>query len=147
LNDPSTGWLPKAKIPFVGNHMNYVTANDDLFGGQRGNNETRGNTNEMFEYDAILDIWPQRQSIPYAVGHAAASARAIGCGFIFSGGSVNDGLTIAISYYDIPTNKWTKIGDLTETTHANVCVLANGMLLCDTGNIDGIFSWIRSISK
>jgi hypothetical protein len=153
LTDPSAGWIPKANIPFVGNHMNFVTAMDEsgrkrhfFFGGQRGDNETRGNTNEMYEYDAVLDAWTQRQSIPYAVGHAAASARAIGCGFIISGGSINGGLTSAISYYNIPTNQWTKIGDLPERTHANVCVLADGMLRCETGTIDGIFSWMRPIS-
>jgi hypothetical protein len=152
LSDPSAGWVPKANIPFVGNHMNFVTAMDEsrrkrhfFFGGQRGDNETRGNTNEMYEYDAVLDTWTQRQSIPYAVGHAAASARAIGCGFIISGGSINGGLTSAISYYNIPTNQWTKIGDLPERTHANVCVLADGMLRCETGTIDGIFSWMRPI--
>lgn len=153
LTNPSAGWVPKAAIPFLGNHMNFVTAKDEMgrprhffFGGQRGDNETRGNTNEMYEYNAVLDLWTQRQSIPYAVGHAAASARAIGCGFMISGGSVNGGLTSAITYYDIPTNTWTKIGDLTERTHANVCVIANEVLRCETGKATSTFSWMRSIS-
>ena len=153
LQNPGAGWVPKADIPFSGNHMNFVTAYDELgkehhyfFGGQKGDNEETGNTDEMYEYNAVSDVWSKRQSIPYPLGHAAATARAIGCGFIVSGGRLNTGLTSAITYYDIPTNTWTKIGDLTHKIHTNVCVVANGLLRCETGWATGTFSWKRSIS-
>jgi hypothetical protein len=149
---PGDGWVPKADIPFIGNHMNFVTAYDEtgkerhyFFGGNHGDKETTENTNEMYEYNAIMNTWTQRQYIPYAVGHAAASARPIGCGFIIAGGRLNTGLTSAITYYDIPTNTWTKIGDLTDQIHTNVCVIANGLLRCETGWASGTFSSQRPI--
>lgn len=153
LRNPEAGWVPKADIPFKGNHMNFVTAHDEtgkerhyFFGGQHGDNEETGNTDEMFEYNAVTDVWTKRQSIPYPLGHAAATVRPIGCGFIVAGGRLNHGLSKAITYYDIPTNTWTKIGDLTQEIHTNVCVIANGFLRCETGWATGTFSWKRSIT-
>lgn len=153
LKNPAAGWVRKKDIPFHGNHMNFVTAHDDtgkehhyFFGGQNGDNEESGNTNEMFEYNAVSDVWIAKQSLPNPLGHAAASARAIGCGFIIAGGRTNNGLTDAILYYDIPTNKWTKIGELTHEIHTNVCVIGSGMLRCETGWATGTFSWTRGIT-
>lgn len=150
----TAGWVSKRDIPFHGNHMNFITAKDQFgkerhffFGGQHGDEEETQNTDEMYEYNAITDTWTQRQSIPYPLGHAAASTRAIGCGFIVAGGRTNSGLTSAITYYDIPTNTWTKIGDLTNQIHTNVCVIANNTLLrCETGWATGTFSWKTSIA-
>ena len=153
LQHPEAGWVPKADIPFKGNHMNFVTAKDEagkerhyFFGGQQGDNEETGNTDEVYEYNAVDDVWTLRQSMPFPLGHAAATARAIGCGFIVAGGRLNDGLSKAILYYDIPTNTWTNIGDLTQEIHTNVCVIANGVLRCETGWATGNFSWKRSIA-
>ena len=152
FQNPGAGWVPKADIPFKGNHMHFVTAYDDngkerhyFFGGQHGDNEEAGNTDEMYEYNAVADVWIKRQSIPYPLGHAAATVRAIGCGFIVSGGRLNHGLSKEIMYYDIPTNVWSKIGDLPQQIHTNVCVIANGFLRCETGWAAGTFSWKRSI--
>jgi Galactose oxidase, central domain len=149
----SAGWVSKRDIPFRSNHMNFVTAKDEtgrkrhfFFGGQHGDEELTQNTDEMYEYNAITDTWTQRQSIPYALGHAAAATRAIGCGFIVAGGRINNGLTSAITYYDIPTNRWTKIGDLPVAIHTNVCIIANGQLRCETGWATGTFSWRTSIT-
>jgi N-acetylneuraminic acid mutarotase len=153
LKNPTAGWNRKADIPFHGNHMNFVTAHDELgkehhffFGGQNGDNEENGNTNEMYEYNAKTNTWTKRASVPYPIGHAAASTRAIGCGFIIAGGRTNNGLTDAVTYYDIPTNTWTKIGELTNEIHTNVCVIINGLLRCETGWATGTFSWKRRIS-
>lgn len=153
LSDPSAGWVRKADIPFTGNHMNFVTAFDEngnerhfFFGGQKGDHEETGNTDIMYEYSAVTNTWVKRRNIPYPLGHAAATARAIGCGFIVAGGRLNTGLTSAISYYDIPTDTWTKIGDLTHQIHTNVCVVAAGFLRCETGWATGTFSWRRGIT-
>jgi hypothetical protein len=153
LNNTAAGWVRKTDIPFHGNHMNFVTAHDEngkerhyFFGGQHGDEELTGNTDEMYEYDAVADTWMKRQNIPYPLGHAAATARAIGCGFLIAGGRLNTGLSSAITYYDIPTNTWTKIGDLTNQIHTNVCVIANGLLRCETGWATSTFSWKRPIT-
>jgi N-acetylneuraminic acid mutarotase len=152
LKNPKAGWVAKADIPFEGNHMNFVTATDDkgmvhhfYFGGQHGDHEEDQNTDEMYEYNAVSDVWTKKASVPNPLGHAAASARAIGCGFIVAGGRTNNGLTDAIMYYDIPTNKWTTIGTLTNEIHTNVCAIGNNMLRCETGWATGHFSWNRGI--
>jgi N-acetylneuraminic acid mutarotase len=152
IDNPSAGWVSKTDIPFHGNHMNFVTAYDGsgkerhyFFGGQDAENEETGNTATMYEYVAATDKWIQRASMPYPRGHSAAASRAIGCGFIVAGGRTNTGLTGDITYYDTATDTWTLVGTLPVDIHTNVCVVANGMLRCETGWADGCFSTQRPI--
>lgn len=152
ITAPTSRWVRKRNIPFTGNHMNFVTAYDAnrrarhyFWGGQQGDNEEDENVNTMYEYNAITDQWIQRTSVPFPIGHSAASARAIGCGFLFAGGRTNTGLTDAIMYYHIPTNQWTQIGELTNSIHTNVCIYANDLFRCETGWATGTFSWQHRI--
>lgn len=62
--------------------------------------------------------------MPMARGHASSSTLAYGCGFIIIGGALNGGvMTADISYYDIDTDTWTKIGDLPKEKNTPVCVI------------------------
>ena len=150
----SAGWVRKADMPFSGNHISFVTATDAtgkerhfFVGGQLGPDEEHGNTNENYEYDAQNDIWIQRQPMPFTRGHAAASTRPIGCGFVVAGGITNEfGMTADVSYYDIPTATWTSIGSLSNSINTPVCVIRGGYMHCETGWSNGIFSWKRQFT-
>jgi Galactose oxidase, central domain len=78
--------------------------------------------------------------MPIGRGHSASATRAVGCGFIVAGGRTNKGLTGDITYYNIEADTWQSIGRLPVDIHTNVCVVANGMLRCETGWINGKFS-------
>jgi hypothetical protein len=148
LSNPSTGWVVRAPIPFHANHMSFVTAIDAIgkerhyfTGGQMGENEPDGNQAAHFEYDAINDQWFERHFMTIPRSHAASSTRAIGCGFIMVAGCTNGGVKIAdISYYDIPTDTWTSIGNLSDAINTPVCDIGSGVLYCDTGWDSGRFS-------
>jgi N-acetylneuraminic acid mutarotase len=148
LSTPLKGWVRKAPMPFLANHMSSVTAKDAsgkerhyFTGGQKGEQERDGNQAQHFEYDAINDQWFARTNMTIPRSHAASSTRAIGCGFIIVAGCTNGGLKISdISYYDVPSNTWTKIGDLSSALNTPVCDVSNGVLYCDTGWDSGRFS-------
>jgi hypothetical protein len=126
LSNPALGWVESTPIPYFGNHISYVTARDDrgaqrhyFLGGQIGENEVFGNLADVFEFNAVEERWIRQASMPFGRSHSTASTRPIGCGFIVAGGAINDvnvpGKRIStsdISYYDIPTNTWTSIGNL-----------------------------------
>jgi Kelch motif len=127
LNDPKSGWVASAPFPYLANHLSYVTHADRFgterhffLGGQVGEYECCSNFGLNFEFIASTETWVRRSSMPLPRGHASSSTRAIGCGFIIAGGSVNSensfkNRTDDISYYDIPTNTWTTgIGSLPE---------------------------------
>ena len=118
-------WVASTPIPFQSNHMSSVTHRDTVtkkerhffLGGQIGENERTGNVADMFEFIVSSETWVRRASMPMGRGHAMASTRPIGCGFIIASGSVNTvtqvkNRTADLSYYDIPTNRWTSIGSL-----------------------------------
>jgi hypothetical protein len=125
FGDPSAGWVASTPIPYTANHLSYVTNTDILgqerhffAGGQVGEYEGNGNLADNFEFVASTETWTRRASMTLARSHATASTRAIGCGFITAGGSMNSGTTgkkrtTDISYYDIPTDRWISIGNLT----------------------------------
>jgi hypothetical protein len=148
LSNPSAGWVVRAPMPFKANHMSSVTATDAtgrerhyFTGGQLAENEPNGNIVEHYEYDALKDFWTQRKNMTIPRGHAASSTRAIGCGFIMVAGCTNGGKKLAdISYYNIPTNTWTSIGNLTTDINTPVCDISKGTLYCDTGWDSGRFS-------
>ena len=155
FNKPSEGWIPKAPLPYLANHLSYTTANKDatgkerhyFFGGQTAHNEANGNKSDLFEYDAANDVWIKRTSLPIPRGHASSSTRAIGCGFIVAGGCINGGNKITdVSYYDVPTDTWTKIGDLTDAINTPVCdISTSGVLYCESGYAMGSYSKKRPI--
>jgi hypothetical protein len=148
LSNPAAGWVGKAPMPFLANHMSSVTAKDAtgkerhyFTGGQKGEDEHDGNQAEHFEYDAVNDQWFARKFMTLPRSHAASSTRAIGCGFIMVAGCTNGGLKISdISYYDVPTDTWTKIGDLSSAINTPVCDISNGNLFCATGWDSGRFA-------
>ena len=56
------------------------------------------------------------------------------CGFLIAGGSSNEfGKVMDISFYDIPSDSWTKIGDLPVAINTPVCDLYEEYLYCVTG--------------
>jgi hypothetical protein len=124
FDNPAVGWVPSTPVPYRANHLSSVTHRDYsgverhfFAGGQRQEYESQGNLADNFEFIAATETWVRRKSMTLARGHATASTRAIGCGFILAGGSVNSATTAKnrtsdISYYDIPTDTWTSIGNL-----------------------------------
>ena len=85
--------------------------------------------------------------MPFTRGHASSSTRAMGCGFIIAGGSTNEnGKTKDISFYDITTDTWTKIGELPNAINTPVCDIGvDGYLYCESGWPNGTFSHKRKI--
>lgn len=118
-------WVASTPIPFKSNHMSSVTYRDAatkkerhfFLGGQIGENEHTGNVPDMYEFIVSTEQWVRRASMPMGRGHTMASTRPIGCGFFIASGSVNTATAVKnrtsdISYYDIPTDKWTSIGNV-----------------------------------
>jgi hypothetical protein len=134
LQNPSAGWVEIARIPYKANHLSSVTqtylGNERHYfvGGQLGEYETNQNLPDVYEFIASNETWVSRTFMPFARGHVTASTRPIGCGFIVAGGSVNSitnkkNRTTNILYYDIPSDTWTSIGDLSiKTPHATPLV-------------------------
>jgi Kelch motif len=126
FGDPSSGWVATRSIPYNSNHLSYVTHTDVFgrqrhffLGGQEGEFECCRNVADNYEFIASTETWARRAPMLLARGHASASTRPIGCGFIIAGGSINavSGSTVRVrtndvSYYDIPTDTWTSIGSL-----------------------------------
>jgi Galactose oxidase, central domain len=137
------GWQVMADIPFLSNHMSYVSTEDAsgkprhyFVGGQIGENEFTGNVADNYEWDAIGEKWIKRQAMPFARGHASSSTTAVPCGYIIAGGSTNGfRKTMDISHYDIASNSWTKIGELPVALNTPVCAIdfVAGMYYCETG--------------
>jgi hypothetical protein len=146
--DGSSEWILKSDLPYASNHLSYVTATDDrgterhyILGGQMGKDEANGNVADNYEWDAINEVWIKRQDIPFGRGHSSSSTRAISCGFIIVSGTRNGtGITRDLSYYDIPSNNWTKIGDMWTGVNTPVCGIYAGYLYCETGWASGRFS-------
>ena len=150
FSNPGAGWVKKLDLPFLSNHMSFVTAKDQtgknrhyFLAGQVGENEWSGNVKSNYEWDAVNETWIKRKDLPVARGHAASSTRAIGCGFIIAGGAVNGGKTKDVTYYDIPSDSWTKIGDLPNFVNTPVCDIdfAGGYFYCESGYVNGSFSY------
>jgi Galactose oxidase, central domain len=111
------------KYIYLPNHLSYVT---HRLGGQerhffwlvkKQNVNGTSVDRTTFEFIPSNETWIRRASLPFGRGHMSASTRAIGCGFLIAGGSINSSppyrvytRTNDVSYYDIPTNTWTSIG-------------------------------------
>jgi len=141
LDNLEAGWKVEPDIPYLGNHMSYVTAFDEnsnehhyYFGGQLGDLEYRHNLDSNYEWDAVDKVWTERARTPFPRGHAAESSRPVSCGFIQAGGSLNGaGITTNIQYYDIKTDSWIKIGDLPVAVQSPVCDRKGDYLYCLSG--------------
>lgn len=139
----SPGWKTLPDIPFLSNHMSYASTKDAsgkvrhyFVGGQIGENEYTGNIDVNYEWDAIGEKWIKRADMPFTRGHASSSTNAVPCGYIIAAGSTNEfGKTKDISYYDIASDSWTKIGELPNAINTPVCGIdfARGMYYCETG--------------
>ena len=145
LKDTLAGWSRNAKPkPYSGNHISFVTVNDTcsatkhgierhyFFGGQRGQNESLGNLNAVYEYNVSADVWTPRQFMPFGRGHTGTSSIPFGCGFILAGGAINtaDGstkksVTDDISYYSSYNDTWVSIGKLPKPAKTPVCGIAS----------------------
>jgi Kelch motif len=123
FSDPSVGWVPSTPLPYSGNHLSYVThrlggqERHFFLAGQETEFERNVSRSDHFEFIPSNETWIRRASLPFGRGHMSASTRAIGCGFLIAGGSINSPppyraytRTNDVSYYDIPTNTWTSIG-------------------------------------
>jgi len=154
LSNPGAGWQKKADIPYHANHMSFVTARDEtgkerhfFVGGQVDENEWSGNVKDNYEWDAQEEKWIKRADMPFTRGHSSESTRAIACGYIIAAGSTNEfGKTKDISYYDIPSNTWTTIGEMPAAINTPVCDIAGGYLHCESGYSKGFFSYKRKIT-
>jgi hypothetical protein len=154
LSNPGAGWTKKADIPFHANHMSFVTARDGsgkerhfFVGGQIDENEWGGNVKDNYEWDSENENWIKRANMPFTRGHAASSTRPFACGYIIAAGSTNEyGKTADVSYYDIPSDTWTKLGDLPEALNTPVCDIKNDVLYCESGFAWSKFSFKRKIT-
>ena len=120
---PSVGWVASTSVPYKANHLSAVTTkfhDQDrhfIVGGQISEQEATGNLADLFEFIASNETFIRRTSMPFGRSHTTISTRAIGCGFVVAGGSVNSvngrkNRTANMLYYDVPTNSWTSIGDI-----------------------------------
>ena len=124
IDTPSSGWVRSTPFPFKANHLSAVTTTTTMgqerhffVGGQIGENELDGNVGDMFEFLPSTERWIRRASLPSNRSHTTISTRAIGCGFIMAGGTLNSitekkNRTSEILYYDVPTNSWLTIGSI-----------------------------------
>lgn len=146
LDNPSAGWISMGSCPYNANHISAVTAYDKFgnerhyfLGGQIGKDECRSNLNNVYEWNAVTAEWTRRANLPFPRGHAPSSTIPIGCGFVIAGGSINSisgcyNQTSDISYYDIATNAWTSIGNLSNTVKSPVCAIGkDGYFYCISG--------------
>jgi N-acetylneuraminic acid mutarotase len=147
-------WISKPNLPFLSNHMSYVSAKGDhgveryfFLGGQLGGNEYNGNRDDLYEYDAVNETWTEWQKMTFPRGHASASTVAVSCGFIVAGGAINSGVdglrqqTSDVSYYDIPSNTWTHIGHLSQNVRPFCAIdFVNNYLYCETGSLSSKYS-------
>jgi hypothetical protein len=151
VNQPQTwmyefdnpGWKAMSDINFLSNHMSYVSTKDAtgktrhyFAGGQTGENEVSGNVADNYEWDAMAERWIERRDMPFTRGHASSSTTAVPCGYIIAGGATNEfGKTNDVSFYDINSNSWTKIGELPMSLNTPVCAIdfVAGTYYCETG--------------
>lgn len=153
LGDPAAIWQLKADTLYTGNHQGFTTVTYQgkerhfLVGGQNAGKEYDGNKDNLVEYDADNDKWDSRQNMLFPRGHFSSSVIPYrNCGFLIAGGATNSGMTSDISYYEISTNKWHKIGNLTKPMNTPACGIFADYLHCQGGSLGDIESWKRRIN-
>jgi hypothetical protein len=155
LTNVSSGWKAVTPIPYLGNHISYVAVpyrggeRYYVFGGQRKEDEIKGNQVDVYEYLPTAKKWMRRDNMTLARGHSSSSTVPLpSCGFITAGGAVNNPhssklhlQTKDISYYDINANRWFKIGDLPAPVNTPICDITTiqrnvSYLYCQTGRVE-----------
>jgi hypothetical protein len=158
--NPSAGWVAKAPMPYKGNHLSFVTATDGegnerhfFCGGQAQENESGGNKVDHYEYIPSSDTWIKHKDMPFPRGHTSSSTRPFGCGYLVIGGTdVGLNKRSDVTFYNIATDTWTKIGDLPNGLNTPVCDINRNTntgfstLYCETGYVSGSFSYKRQIA-
>jgi N-acetylneuraminic acid mutarotase len=157
LSNSQNGWVAQAPIPYTGNHMSFVTARDSannqrhfFLAGQKAEGEANDNIASNFEYIVANNTWIARQSLPFPRGHASSSTRAYGCGFLVVAGCKNGSIKISdVTYYEIDSNTWTKIGDYAVALNTPVCDihLPTNTMYCEGGRIPGDPSASKSFKR
>lgn len=132
LGQSGANWVQKATLPFAANHIGFTSGKDSnnvwhhyFMGGQVGENEQSGNNKNLYEWIPSSQQWVKKADMPVARGHASSSTRAYGCGFVTMAGSTNSGKTSDISYYNIDTNSWSKVGDMASKPNTPVCTISS----------------------
>jgi len=153
LGNIGAGWQTMTDIPYLANHMSYVTVRDStkrerhiFVGGQVGEEEKTGNVSDNYEYDVATDTWIKLADIPIPRGHSSSSTRAMGCGFWMAAGTTNDtGTTKDVSFYDIELNTWTHIGETRNPIKTPVCDFSpySNQMYCETGWSRSFYSTVR----
>jgi N-acetylneuraminic acid mutarotase len=158
LDDLTTGWVKRADCLYTGNHVSHVTAYHKgkphyyWAGGQIEQEEESGNHNDLVEWDQATKTWIRRANMKKSRGHASSSTIAYGCGFLIIGGAVNTGSkTTDISWYNIETDTWSKVGDLKSSINTPVCDIVRNLngsdwIYCQTGHVSGTYNWKSKIT-
>jgi hypothetical protein len=151
LTNMSAGWIPQTPLPYMSNHVGFTTVKYKgknryyVLGGQTGEDEFRGNHDELYEFDVTQNSWIKRRKMPQKRGHFSASTIPYGCGFLIVGGATNAGKTSNITYYSIETDSWSHVGNVPNRLNTPVCVITRGSLFCESGFLTKKFSWYQNI--
>jgi Galactose oxidase, central domain len=153
---PSAGWIARAPIPYTANHMSFVTAKDGegnerhfFSGGQDKENEPGDNKVDHFEYIPSNNKWTRRKDLPFPCGHTSSSTRPFGCGYLVIGGTEVDwNRRSDVTFYNIATDTWTKLGDLPHKLNTPICDINHNTntLYCENGLLTENFSYKRQIN-
>ena len=103
LDNISSGWVATTDLPLISNHMSFTSALDGngnwhyyFMGGQTLEMEGTTESDELYEY-VHPGQWIGRATMPITRGHASASTRKYGCGFIIAGGTEKGGGKVRIN--------------------------------------------------
>jgi N-acetylneuraminic acid mutarotase len=158
LDDLNAGWTQRADCLYKGNHVSHVTAyykgKPHYFwaGGQLEQQESSGNVDDLVEWDQATKTWIRRADMTLARGHASSSTIEYGCGFLMMGGAINTGTkTTDISFFNIETGQWTKVGDLKNKINTPVCDIVRNLngsdwIYCQTGSVSGKYNYKSRIT-
>jgi hypothetical protein len=142
------GWTPTTPLTYKGNHIGSTSVwykgkqRHYIAGGQQGESEQNTNSDIMFEWDADNSRWIRRASMLFPRGHFSSSSVPYkNCGFFIAGGRLNGPKTSDISYYDITTDSWHKIGDLPDELNTPTCDASGNVFYCNGGTVGKDFAW------
>jgi Galactose oxidase, central domain len=152
LSNMASGWIPRSPLPYMGNHVGYTSVVYNgknryyVLGGQKGEDEHKGNYDSLYEFDVSLNIWIKRANMPEKRGHFSSSVIPYGCGFLIVGGATNAGKSGNVTYYSVDTDSWSHIGILPRKLNTPVCRVYAGSLICESGLLYLNFSWYQQIA-